>query len=258
MAWASIEEVDRAVAGQTVPRVFLKTVAANADGVALRCMDPAGGWKEWTFNDYRDQVARAAAALQGLGLSAGDKVVMMMRNRPDFHWLDMAAQFLRITPVSIYNSSSIEEIVYLSTHCEAQAAIVEDGGFLEKFLKVRGDIPTLQHIAVMDASLATGDVMSLDALMDTDPLDLDELAAQTSPRRPRHDDLHVRHDRPAKAVMLDQHNVVFTVESLRRCITFHDYAGKKLISYLPMAHIAERMVEPLPAGRARVHRHDVP
>ena len=78
--------------------------------------------------------------------------------------------------------------------------------------------------------------------MDTDPLDLDELAAQTSP-----DDLATMiytsgTTGPAKAVMLDQHNVVFTVESLRRCITFHDYAGKKLISYLPMAHIAERMV----------------
>ena len=241
MAWASIEEVDRAVAGQTVPRMFLKTVAAHGDAVALRCMDDAGGWKEWTFDDYRDQVAKAAAALRGLGLGAGDKVVMMMRNRPDFHWLDMAAQFLRITPVSIYNSSSIEEIVYLSMHCEAQAAILEDAGFLEKFLKIRGEIPTLQHIAVMDASLATGDVMALDALMDTQPLDLDELASQTSP-----DDLATMiytsgTTGPAKAVMLDQHNVVFTVESLRRCITFDEYVGKKVISYLPMAHIAERM-----------------
>jgi long-subunit acyl-CoA synthetase (AMP-forming) len=165
----------------------------------------------------------------------------MMRNRPDFHWLDTAAQFLRITPVSIYNSSSVEEIVYLSTHCEAQAAILEDAGFLEKFLKIRGEIPTLQHIAVMDATSASGDVLSLDALMDTEPLDLDELAAQTSP-----DDLATMiytsgTTGPAKAVMLDQHNVVFTVESLRRCITFDTYVGKKVISYLPMAHIAERM-----------------
>ena len=127
--------------GRPCPAVFLKTVAAHADGVALRCMDPDGGWKEWTFNDYARPGRRAAAALQGLGLSAGDKVVLMMRNRPDFHWLDMAAQFLRATPVSIYNSSSIEQIVYLSTHCEAKAAIVEDGGFLERFLKVRGEHP---------------------------------------------------------------------------------------------------------------------
>ena len=62
MAWASIEEVDQAVAGQTVPRLFLKTVAAHGDAVALRCSNDAGGWNEWTFNDYRDLVAKAAAA----------------------------------------------------------------------------------------------------------------------------------------------------------------------------------------------------
>ncbi len=241
MAYASIEEVEQAVAGQTVPRVFLETVSALGDHVALRSMDPSGGWNEWTFNDYRDLVARAAGALSALGLSAGDKVVLMMRNRPDFHWIDMAAQFLRVTPVSIYNSSSVEEIGYLTNHCEARAAILEDAGFLEKFVKIRGELPTLEHLVVMDAGAATGDVSSLDELMKAEPLDLAALAAQTSP-----DDLATMiytsgTTGPPKAVMLDQHNVVYTVDSLRRCITFDEFVGKKVISYLPMAHIAERM-----------------
>jgi long-chain acyl-CoA synthetase len=161
--------------------MFLKTVAAHGDAVALRCMDDAGGWKEWTFNDYRDQVAKAAAALRGLGLGAGDKVVMMMRNRPDFHWLDTAAQFLRITPVSIYNSSSIEEIVYLSTHCEAQAAILEDAAS-SRVPRSRRLRPSA--LAVMGASWP-GDVMALGALMDTEPLDLDELARRRPMISPR-------------------------------------------------------------------------
>jgi long-chain acyl-CoA synthetase len=42
--------------------------------------------------------------------------------------------------------------------------------------------------------------------------------------------------------MIDQANVVYTVESLRRCLDLDEYAGRRLISYLPMAHIAERMV----------------
>jgi long-chain acyl-CoA synthetase len=41
--------------------------------------------------------------------------------------------------------------------------------------------------------------------------------------------------------MISQHNVVFTVEQLRRCIGLDDIVGKRLISYLPMAHIAERI-----------------
>ena len=59
----------------------------------------------------------------------------MMRNRPEFHWFDLAAQFLRATPVSIYNSSSPEEIQYLAEHAGAEIAIVEDAGFLERLLE---------------------------------------------------------------------------------------------------------------------------
>ena len=74
----------------------------------------------------------------------------MMRNRPDFHWFDAAAQFLRATPVSIYNSSSPEEIQYLAGHAEARVAIVEDAGFLERILKVRAELPALERIYVIE------------------------------------------------------------------------------------------------------------
>ena len=43
--------------------------------------------------------------------------------------------------------------------------------------------------------------------------------------------------------MISQCNVVFTVEQLRRCfgLDASEFPGKRLVSYLPMAHIAERM-----------------
>ena len=53
------------IAGQTIPRAFLDTVAARGDAVALRWKD-GDDWQEMTFAEYRDLVARAAA---GLGLS---------------------------------------------------------------------------------------------------------------------------------------------------------------------------------------------
>ena len=183
---------------------------------------------------------------------------MMMRNRPDFHWLDTAAQFLRITPVSIYNSSSIEEIAYLSTHCEAQAAILEDAGFLEKFLKIRGEIPTLQHIAVMDASLATGDVMSLGTLMDTEPLDVDELAAQTSP-----DDLATMIYTSGTTGRCGRRSCSTSTTSCSRsrALALHHVRhvrGEE--GHLVSPHGAHRRAhdEPLPAGGARLHGDDVP
>ena len=140
---ASIEEMTAAVAGQTVPRRFLDTVAAHPDVVALRAMagDGPDSWRTYTWAEVADRAARAAAGLLRLGVKPGERVLLMMRNRPEFHWLDLAAQFVRATPVSIYNSSSPEELAYLAEHSEARLAIFEDDGFLAKLAPVRGQLP---------------------------------------------------------------------------------------------------------------------
>ena len=108
-----------------------------------------------------------AAGLQAAGLRPGQRMVLMMRNRPEFHVVDLAATFLRATPVSIYNSSSPEELQYLVDHAEAEIAVVEDVGFLERFLKVRAELPRLRRIFVIDppADDTPDDVAPYDALL---------------------------------------------------------------------------------------------
>ena len=113
MSTETTTEINHLVAGQTAPKLFLRTVAEHGDLVAVRSMN-GDGWNEWSYRDLAAKVAQAAAGLRALGVGPGQRVLLMMRNRPDFHWLDIAAQFLRATPVSIYNSSSPEEIQYLA------------------------------------------------------------------------------------------------------------------------------------------------
>jgi long-subunit acyl-CoA synthetase (AMP-forming) len=245
--WVPAEEIHATVAGQTAPSRFLETVEAHPDLVMLRAMrgEAPGAWDEWTASEYADLVARAAAGLQAQGVQPGQRVLLMMRNRPDFHWFDAAAQFLRATPVSIYNSSSPEEIQYLASHAEAGLAVVEDAGFLERILKVRDELPLLEQIFVLhppEGDLPTG-VHPASDLLEQGRADLHELAAATSP-----DDLATLiytsgTTGPPKGVMISQGNVVFTIEQLRRCfgLDASEFPGKRLISYLPMAHIAERM-----------------
>jgi len=52
-------EINAAVAGDTLPRAFLRTVAANPGVVALRRMvgEGADGWEELTYRQLGDQVA---------------------------------------------------------------------------------------------------------------------------------------------------------------------------------------------------------
>jgi long-chain acyl-CoA synthetase len=243
---ATIEEIDAAVAGQTTPRRFLDVVGAHPGQVMLRSMRGTApdAWDQWTARQYADLVARAAAGLHAQGLQPGQRLLLMMRNRPDFHWFDTAAQFLRATPVSIYNSSSPEEIQYLASDAEARIAVVEDGGFLERILKVREELPDLEQIFVLEPPEGPlpGGVHPAAELLAAGRLDLDELAAAGSP-----DDLATLiytsgTTGPPKGVMLSQYNVVYTVEQLRRTLDLDDLLGMRLVSYLPMAHIAERIV----------------
>ena len=236
-------EIDARNAGLTVPKMFLRQRDEQPDFPLLNSMKDGGGWNTWSVAQVAELAARTAAGLLAAGVAPGERVLLMMRNRPDFHWLDLGAQFVRATPVSIYNSSSPEEIEYLAGHAEARIAIIEDDGFLQRILKVRAALPRLETIYVLDppaGDLPDG-VLPASALMEHGEADLDALAAETMP-----DDLATLiytsgTTGPPKGVMISQYNVVFTADSLFECIENPDARGWRAISYLPMAHIAERM-----------------
>ena len=237
----SSADIDAKIAGQTIPTRFLEVLPSIADLVALRWKDADDAWHEMTYADFADQVAKAAAGLRGQGLGPGDRLLLMIRNRPEFHVLDAAALFLGATPVSIYNSSSPEQIEYLANDAAASIAVVEDRGFYESVAKAQPMIASLKKVGVI-ADAGTGADFTYESLLTHEPLDLAEAAKIAKP-----DDLATLiytsgTTGPSKGVMIDHRNVCWTVESLVEELAFDEPAGKRLVSYLPMAHIAERMV----------------
>jgi long-chain acyl-CoA synthetase len=241
MGQVTSADIDRTVEGRTPARDFVATVDRCGAQVALR-WKAGDAWEEWTFADYADRVARVTSAFRAMGISPGERIVLMMRNCPEFHVLDMAALMCGATPISIYNSSSPEQVEYLVGHCGAKLAIVEDAGFLGRFSPVRDQLGDLKAIGIINRDgAADGVAFDLDEMFEHDPADLDSAAADGSP-----DDLATviytsGTTGPPKGVTLSNYNIAWTVECLRQSIDFADFAGKRLISYLPMAHIAERM-----------------
>ncbi|MFN0090931.1 MAG: AMP-dependent synthetase/ligase [Acidimicrobiales bacterium] len=237
------DELHARVAGRTIPRAFIDTVRTHGGRTALRWKDPAGEWAAMSFSELAEATARAAAGLQALGVGPGDRVVLMLRNRPEFHVADLAALFCGATPISIYNSSSAEQVAYLAGHSRARAAVVE-GAFLDRFLSVRAELPGLERLVALDVDSPGEGVGAWAELAAHDPLDLEAAAEAVSP-----DDLATviytsGTTGPPKGVMITHRNVAWTIESLYECfaeLELGDPAGKRLVSYLPMAHIAERV-----------------
>jgi len=244
MSTLTMEQINEMVAGRTVVTEFLATVAANPDTVAVRWKQGDDDWATLTFAQLAEKVAVAAGGLRELGVGVGDRVVLMMRNIPEFHWLDLAVLVLGGTPISIYNSSAPDQISYLVNHSGAKVAILEDTGFTSKFLEVRDQLESLTTIVALVADGEAPDgVLGHSVVTNATPVDL---AAETGNATPESLATIIYTSGTTgnpKGVMLSHYNLCWTAESLITSFEWKrsESVGKRVVSYLPMAHIAERM-----------------
>jgi long-chain acyl-CoA synthetase len=241
------QELDERIAGQTVATRFLDTVGRHGDTAVLRWKQSDGSWAEQTLDDVADTTARLVTAFRGLGLEKGDRVVLMMRNRAEFHPIDLAVLFCGATPVSIYNSSAPDQIEYLVNHCGAKMAVLEDDGFIARFDAVRDSLPTLEKIVVVEESDATDDsIIRYGELVTNEPADLAEAAEAGEPSDLATIIYTSGTTGPPKGVMLSNYNIVWSLESISRSMRaqtdLENLAGFRHVSYLPMAHIMERLL----------------
>ena len=145
-----VDNVTPVAAPDTIPGRFLPHRDRTRRDVALR---REGGRRRPRSSPSTTTPTRPPGSppgLRALGVGPGDRVVMLIGNRPEFHVADIAVLLLGATPISIYNSSSPEQIAYLAGHAEASVAIVEDATFLDRVLEVRADLPALRHLVAVE------------------------------------------------------------------------------------------------------------
>lgn len=83
-------------------------------------------WTEVSWNDFAGRVEALASALYAKGITAGQSVAVYSPNRAEALVVDFAAYRLRAVPVSIYSTSSPDQVAYVVNDC--RAAILFCGG----------------------------------------------------------------------------------------------------------------------------------
>ena len=106
----------------TVAQAFQATAAAHPERVALRTK---GDEFSITWREYADRVTDTAGGLAALGLERGQAMGILLTNRPEFHWFDAAALHLGATPFSLYNTYTREQIEYQLTDARARILVTE-------------------------------------------------------------------------------------------------------------------------------------
>ncbi len=225
----------RAVDAPTVSEALRRTAASHPDIVAVRTVDDS---VSLTWAELLRRVDDVAGGLARLGVGRGDTVAIMLGNRPEFHIADLAAAMLGATPFSIYLTYPPEDIQYLIQDADAKVAIAEQA-YLEPLLTARRDLPNLAHVVVVDGEAPKGTI-ALAEVEGSNP-GFDPIAASAEIRP--HDLVTLIYTSgttgPPKGVQLTHHNVMAAAETVEQVIRFEP--GGRVISWLPAAHIAERM-----------------
>jgi long-chain acyl-CoA synthetase len=225
----------KALEEDTMCGAFQVTASERPDQVAIRTK---GDELTITWSEYAERVKKLAAGLAALGLERGQTIGLMLNNRPEFHLVDTAAMHLGATPYSVYNTYTAEQIEYLVTDA-ANTIIVTEGAYLDTVMKVKEACSSVEHVIDVEGSGREG-TMSLDELEEAGNDDFDFEAAW---RAVEPDDVLTLiytsgTTGPPKGVQIMHKNELVAGRSFDQIIQFP--SGASVVSYLPMAHIAER------------------
>ena len=208
----------------TVAQAFQATAAAHPERVALRTK---GDEFSITWREYADRVRDTAGGLAALGLERGQTLALLLTNRPEFHWFDAAALHLGATPFSLYNT-------YTRGADRVPAHRCREREFWSPSRRLRSGsraFEGIEHLIVVEDRRAAG----------ARPTDFDFDAAW---RAVEPDDLLTLiytsgTTGPPKGVEITHANMVADHRGRpSEMIEFPD--DGRLVSWLPMAHIAER------------------
>ncbi len=105
-----------------------------------------GIWQTYTWQDYYQKVKYLALGLLSLGFKAGDKLLIIGDNAPEWYFAELAAQSNLGVSVGLYSDLSPSEIKYLASNSEASFAVVQDQEQVDKLLEILNDLPRLKKI----------------------------------------------------------------------------------------------------------------
>jgi long-subunit acyl-CoA synthetase (AMP-forming) len=218
----------------TMCEAFQATAARYPREVALRTL---GGTAAITWDVYAGQVRQIAAGLAGIGVGREDTVALMLTNRPEFHLVDTAAFHLGAVPFSVYNTFAAEQIAQVLANAGVRVVVCEQQ-FAQRLLEVAGGT-AVEHVVCVDGR-PDGTVMLAELAACGDP----EFGFEACWRAVQPGDVLTLiytsgTTGPPKGVEVTHAQMlagIAAADALWPC-----GAGDRLITYLPMAHIAERM-----------------
>ena len=206
-----------------------------------------GRYQPISWRDAAELVERLAAWLLAQGVQAGDRVVILSENRPEWGITDLAAQSIGAWTVPIYPSLPQPDVLVILKDAEPVACIASTAEQLEKLRQCAPSVPSIRHLVLIDGAGKAGanEIGWAEALRAGSDA-LRQSAATLDARRRAlqpNDTATIIYTSGTtgqpKGAMLSHHNFLSNADACLAVISITD--ADRHLSFLPLCHVFERM-----------------
>jgi long-chain acyl-CoA synthetase len=214
------------------------------------------GWAPASWAAFGEEVRQAARALVALGVKPGDAVAVLGYNRPEWVIMDVAAMMIGASVAGIYFTASAQDAAYIINHSQCEIVLAEKEEHFQRIAASRAQLNVLRHVVMMKGAFA------IDPLQMTWEAFLSHGEQSFDPEVDRRLQAIESSDvgcliytsgttGSPKAVQLSHGALTETAGLIRQLWVVSE--DDCILSYLPLAHIAERMISvhfPLTVGNS--------
>jgi long-chain acyl-CoA synthetase len=201
-------------------------------------------WKAVSIEEYYNTAYNLSYGLMALGLVKGDRLATISNNRPEWNFVDMAANLAGIVHVPIYPTISESDYEYILGHCEPKILIVSDRNLFSRIKPLADKIPAVQDVYTFNNIT---DAKNWLEILETGRKNADNYKEQLESvmQSILPDDLATliytsgTTGNP-KGVMLSHRNILSNMWGISQI--FHFGEGDRTLSFLPISHVFERTI----------------
>ncbi|MEN8170097.1 MAG: long-chain fatty acid--CoA ligase [Pseudomonadota bacterium] len=226
----------------TLDALFLKRVEATPDTVAYRSFDKTQNeWQNFSWEETAQQVGRWQQTMRQEGLEEGDRVALNLRNSPAWVHFEQAALGLGLVVVPLYTDDRPDNLAYILEETGARLLLIQD---IDRWRRVaealtKDALPHLDRIIALEgendnanprlrsASQWLSEEGCVPMQREGDPKKLATIVFTSGTS-----------GRP-KGVMLNHINIISNAMGAYNCVQLS--SDDRFLSFLPMAHMLERM-----------------
>ncbi len=230
---------------ETISQLFLNT-SRSFPKPDLMLYKKDGKYVSISTREWADDVKNTALGLRSLGFQAGDKLILLSENSPQWVIMDLACVCQGGITVPIYTSLVPEQIRYIIDNSDAKFVVCSSAELWEKVDAIRDKLDKVKHYITLKDTPRSGALTKTELLEKGMALSkeesglFDKLAGAIKPD----DTASIIYTSGTtglpKGVLLTHSNFLSNIRAVSSIIEFSE--KDTVLSFLPLSHVLERMV----------------